>query len=149
MTDDLGQSVKIVIPSIPDYVGVVRLSASGIATRLNFTLEEIEDIKIVVSEACTNAVLYAYPDTIGEVEIIFTIKKDRLEIFVNDNGVGFNVENPLISREQNKTERVGLGLGITFMRSLMDKVEYDTSIKQGTHLKLVKYVSSQNDSSVA
>ena len=48
------------IPAKSDYVGVIRLAVSGIASRMEFTIEKIEDIKIAVSEACTNVVLYAY-----------------------------------------------------------------------------------------
>jgi len=48
--------IEMKIPAKPDYVGVIRLTLSGIASRMGFTYEEIEDIKIAISEATTNAV---------------------------------------------------------------------------------------------
>ena len=57
--------VELSIPSISEYVGVARLAVAGVASRLKFTHEEIEDIKIAVSEACTNAVQYAYGEGTG------------------------------------------------------------------------------------
>lgn len=136
------QKIEIKIPSLSEYVGVVRLAASGIANRLNFNHEEIEDIKIAVSEACTNAVQYAYPGKIGEVDIVFVVDKEKLEVIVRDNGRGFDIEKkvPGVKEEEpGMPEKVGLGLGITFMKSLMDEVEYDTGIGKGTTVKLVKY----------
>ncbi|HEX6923454.1 MAG TPA: ATP-binding protein, partial [Bacillales bacterium] len=51
---------EMTVPAQPEYVGVVRLTASGVANRAGFTYDEIEDIKVAVSEACTNAVNHAY-----------------------------------------------------------------------------------------
>ena len=47
--------IEIKIPAKPDYLGVIRLTLSGIASRMGYTYEVIEDIKIALSEACTNA----------------------------------------------------------------------------------------------
>ena len=52
--------IEMKIPAKPDYLGVIRLTLSGIANRMGYTYEEIEDIKIALSEACTNAVQHAY-----------------------------------------------------------------------------------------
>ncbi len=133
-------SIKLTIPSLSDYVGVARLTASGIANRMKFTHEDIEDIKIAVSEACTNAVQYAYGDSPGDIDIVFSIFEDRLEIKISDSGKGFDIEADVKTKEDDP-EKIGLGLGIVFMRSLMDHVDYDTSIS-GTTVTLVKKVTS-------
>ena len=132
--------IKLTIPSLSDYVGVARLTASGIANRMRFTHEDIEDIKIAVSEACTNAVQYAYGDSPGDIEIVFSVFEDKLEIKVSDSGKGFDVDANVKTKEDDP-EKIGLGLGIVFMRSLMDHVDYDTS-NNGTIVTLVKKVSS-------
>ena len=83
--------IEIKIPAKPDYIGVIRLTLSGIANRIGYTYEEIEDIKIAVSEACTNAVQHAYSkDEDGEVIVGFGIYEDKLELMVADNGKSFN-----------------------------------------------------------
>lgn len=52
--------IEVKIPAKPEFVGVIRLTLSGIASRMGFAYEEIEDLKIATSEACTNAVQHAY-----------------------------------------------------------------------------------------
>ncbi|MCG4775201.1 ATP-binding protein, partial [Lawsonibacter sp. DFI.5.51] len=56
------EQTVMTFPAKPEYVGVVRLVVSGIANRMGYTYDEIEDIKIAVSEACGNAVQHAYDD---------------------------------------------------------------------------------------
>ena len=70
--------VNIRIPASPEYVQVVRLIASGLANRLEFTLDDIEDLKIAVDELC--AYLTGAQGREGEIEITFTIGDDRIEI---------------------------------------------------------------------
>lgn len=83
--------IEMKIPAKPEYVGVIRLTLSGIASRMGFSYEEIEDIKIAVSEACTNAVHHAYPnDEGGEVIVGFGIYEDKLETMISDSGKSFN-----------------------------------------------------------
>ncbi len=139
MTKEL--EVNLSIPCLSEFVGIIRLMVSGIATRMNFTVEEIEDIKIAVSEACTNCVQYAYPPekTDGRIEIVCKIIDNKLVIMIRDFGKGFN----LSAVEKNKKENVnpnkfGLGLGITFMKSLMDEVDFTTIPEQGTTVTLIK-----------
>ena len=52
--------IEMKIPAKPEYVGVIRLTLSGIASRMGFTYDLIEDLKIAASEAITNAVQHAY-----------------------------------------------------------------------------------------
>lgn len=131
--------VELSVPSLSDYVGVARLTASGVANRMKFTHEDIEDIKIAVSEACTNAVQYAYGDNIGNINITFSIYDTHLEIKVKDQGQGFNIENKPTTATSDP-EKIGLGLGIVFMKSLMDSVDYQSSEGNGTIVTMTKKV---------
>ena len=54
--------IEMKIPAKPDYLSVIRLTLSGIASRMGYTFEVIEDLKIAVSEACTNAIQHAYSE---------------------------------------------------------------------------------------
>ena len=86
--------VEMRIPAKAEYVGVVRLTVSGIASRMGFSYDEIEDLKIAISEAITNTVEHAYNDkVIGEVNIGFGIYDNRLEIMVSDHGESFKFED--------------------------------------------------------
>lgn len=137
--------VEIKIPNKSEYVGVVRLAVAGIANRMNFTIEDIEDIKIAVSEACANAVRYAYPnDILGYIDVTCLPQKDKLEITVKDSGIGFDPKNIHKSKVKKETSQASksdnLGLGFVFMQSLMDKVDLSSSPNKGTTVHLVKKV---------
>ena len=138
--------ITLTIPNRSDYVGVARLTASGIASRMKFTHEDIEDIKIAVSEACTNAVQYAYGDSVGDITLVFTVSEHSLEIRVKDQGKGFDSTAPVDSQAAlNDPDKIGLGLGIVFMRSLMDHLEHHSSPEKGTEVVMVKNLTQRSD----
>jgi len=128
---------KLTIPAVADQVGVVRLAASGIASRMEFPTEAIEDIKVAVSEACTNAVQYAYKkdSRIESIVVEFMQKKDQLIIKVQDKGQGFDPQKP--PKRDIKDDDPHMGLGITFIKNLMDEVQIDSGPK-GTIVTMIK-----------
>ncbi|MSR88586.1 MAG: hypothetical protein EXS67_02915 [Candidatus Margulisbacteria bacterium] len=131
--------VSITIPSSSEFVGVVRLALSGIATRMNFSVEEIEDIKIAISEACTNAVQHAYPQEVGTIEITCLIHEDKLEIEVSDTGIGFHPQVLGSPEQKEKSEKkLGLGLGLTFIKNLMDDANVQSELGKGTTIRMAK-----------
>ena len=141
------ENVEFSIPCMSDYVGVVRLAVSGLATRMNFSIEEIEDIKIAVSEACTNSVQYAFDKPENErVFISFNLFKDKLEIIVKDNGKGFETDQlERVPIEERRVEDIDeniprLGLGITFIKSLMDETNITSEPGKGTTIQMAKHI---------
>ncbi len=137
-------TVSLSIPALSEFVGVARLAISGVASRLNFSVEQIEDIKVAVTEACANAVQYAYGNNGREhtektVDISCTTFNDRLEVTVSDSGLGFDPKNP--PAPDKSDGHTHLGLGITFMRTLMDKADIESKKGKGTKVTLTKYVS--------
>ena len=121
--------IEMVIPSKAEYLGVVRLAVSGIAHRMGYTYEEIEDIKIAVTEACTNVVFHAYEeDEVENIKVNFAVYDNRLEIFVIDHGKSFNQQavqkqiGPVDSSVEVEKLNEG-GLGLFLIETLMDKVE--------------------------
>lgn len=99
----MNDSVILQIPAEPMYISVVRLAASSLASNLGFDIEEVEDIRVCVSEACNNVM-----NEQAQISLRFTVKENALEISVD----GF--AKP--STEQGK-------LGYLIMSSLMDVVE--------------------------
>src|SRR5690606_20375115 len=77
----------------PAYVGFIRLTVSGIANRIGYTYDDIEEIKIAVSEACSNVVYHAYQDQEGMISIRFEICSDHLKVTIADNGCSFDVDS--------------------------------------------------------
>ena len=70
--------VKVQIPALPRYLRIVRLTASGLASRLGFTLDEIEDLKIAVDELA--GYLTGSQGREGTLEVTFRVSDDRIEI---------------------------------------------------------------------
>lgn len=135
--------IEMTVPAKPDYVGVVRLTISGLANRMGFAFDEIEDIKIAVSEAVTNVVNHAYADgEKGQVRIGCNIFDDSIEITVVDQGKSFDVESisknlgPVDGKSVDQLNEGGLGLFL--IDTLMDKVEI--SSEAGVVVMMTKYL---------
>ena len=125
--------IEMKVPAKADYVGVVRLSISGIANRMGFSYEDIEDLKVAISEAITNAVTHAYDDKDqGEVTVGFGVYEDRLEVMVADHGGSFNLDEikdgigPYKNTESVEDLREG-GFGLFLIDALMDEVQINNN----------------------
>jgi serine/threonine-protein kinase RsbW len=130
---DLQDSVQLRIPCKAEWVAVARLAVAAVANRLKFSIEEIEDVKLAVAEACTNAIQHS--DGTGQIEILCLTEPDGLRVRVRDHSYGTPSEHVrTLSAEE---VRVG-GLGVFLIRSLMDEVEYDAHPERGTDLTMVK-----------
>lgn len=135
------ETVHLRIPAKAEYIEVVRLVLYGIAARMGFGYEEMEDMKVAVGEACNNAVLHAYQsDSPGTVSLAFEHTEHELRIAVKDEGGGFDPETAVrqTSPLEGKTleEAQAGGLGLYMMQALMDDVEIRT--EQGTEVILTK-----------
>jgi len=129
--------VELRIPAEAEWVAVARLTAAAIASRLDFSLDEIDDLKLAVAEACTNAIQHAKES--AYIDIKCEAIPGGLRINVRDHGRGTRPEQ-IRSRELDE-ERAG-GLGVFLIRSLMDDVSYDVFPDDGTHLIMVKKLSA-------
>ena len=136
--------IEMRFPAKADYVSVIRLSISGIASRMDFSYEDIEDLKIAISEAVTNVVTHAYDDG-GEVTIGFGVYEDRLEVMVADRGESFDLQEVKkgIGPYNKKTEPIDNlregGFGLFLIEALMDKVEINN--KYGVIVLMTKYLA--------
>ncbi|MGY0693685.1 anti-sigma B factor RsbW [Virgibacillus sp. FSP13] len=136
--------IEMKVPAKADYVGVLRLSISGIANRMGFSYEDIEDLKVAISEAITNAVTHAYDEEDqGEVTICFGVYENRLEVMVADHGGSFDLQEvkgtigPYEQSESVETLREG-GFGLFLIGALMDKVEINNDY--GVIVLMTKYL---------
>src|SRR5699024_4490627 len=136
--------IEMKIPARAEYIGVVRLSVSGVANRQGFGYEAIEDFKVAVSEAITNVVDHAYyEEENGEVTIGFGIYDDRLEVMVADHGGSFDLSEikggigPYEGDESVENLREG-GFGLFLIDALMDKVEINNDY--GVTVLMTKYL---------
>ncbi|ASA24170.1 anti-sigma B factor RsbW [Paenibacillus donghaensis] len=141
MSDDV-QRVVLQLPASAEYVDIVRLNLYGIASKMGFTYEDIEDMKVAVSEACNNSVLYAYGQQDGLVDVIFEVGSSALSITVKDEGESFDGldssgERLTLHNKELNDVQVG-GLGFYLMQALMDDVSVVNEAGRGTVVTLTK-----------
>ena len=112
------------------------------AAQLDPTLEEINDIKTAVSEAVTNAIVHAYPDTLGKILLRLRIREDHaLEIMVKDWGVGIaDVEQARTPLFTTGTEDRS-GMGFTIMESFMDTLKVRSTPEKGTTVTMARRIA--------
>lgn len=135
------ENVCISLPSKPEYVSIARMTSSVVANKIGFNIEEIEDIKVAVGEACNNAVLHGCEES-SNFSVEFTIGEDKVIIEIRDEGNGFNVDKCPVPDICNPKEG---GLGIFIIKSLMDDVEVKSSPGNGTIIKMIKHVSEEDE----
>ncbi len=128
---------KFEILSLPENISFARACAGAFAAQLGCTLDEIEEIKLVVSEAVSNCIIHAYENRGNEIiTVVISLLDNRtLEIIIEDYGKGIEdiakVLQPAYSSEPTR-----MGLGFTFMKSFMDDMEVISKPGEGTSVQL-------------
>ena len=133
------QSITLTIPAKPEYITLGRLALTGIA-RLRpepMSQEVLGDLKLALTEACTNSVRHAYGDRDGLVEILYELHPDRLVVEVSDRGGGFEAPDDR-GRALDGEELAEGGLGIAIIDALADELEIAESEHGGSRLRFVK-----------
>ncbi|MFO7245837.1 MAG: anti-sigma F factor [Thermaerobacter sp.] len=127
--------VAIEARAILENVAVIRYAVAAVASQLPFTIPEIEEIKVAVSEAVTNAVVHAYPGEPGVVRVRVEVDDRELTVTVEDDGVG--IEDVARARRHGwSSDPERLGMGFYFMEEFMDVVEVSSAPGQGTRVTL-------------
>src|SRR5919198_3809933 len=135
--NEAGRSVRLTIPAKPEYITLGRLALTALAGVRPVSDETLYDLKLALTEACTNSVRHAYENgREGKVEIVYELQPDRLVIEVGDEGAGFE---PLENGNGHDELEEG-GLGIEIIRALADEVEIGTRAEGGSRLRFVKFL---------
>ena len=129
--------VTLDFPSRSANEGFARTAAACFAAQLDPTLEELGDIKTAVSEAVTNAIVHAYPDSLGKIVMRARILEgDVLEITIRDWGRGI----PDVDKARQPLYTTGgeerSGMGFTIMESFMDTLTVRSSEGKGTRVTM-------------
>jgi serine/threonine-protein kinase RsbW len=135
---EAGRSVRLTIPAKPEYITLGRLALTALAGVRPVSDETLYDLKLALTEACTNSVRHAYENgRQGNVEIVYELQPDRLVIEVGDDGAGFE---PLANGNGDNGELEEGGLGIEIIRALADEVEIGSREDGGSRLRFVKFL---------
>jgi stage II sporulation protein AB (anti-sigma F factor) len=137
MERDASNFLRMTFKAERGNLGAVRNAVAAFAAQLDFTLSELEEIKLAVSEAVTNAIVHAYPGGGGTVTVEARLVEGRLEVEVRDEGVGIadvtQARQPSFSTHPDR-----LGMGFAFMEAFVDELEVDSTPGRGTRVRLVK-----------
>lgn len=131
--------LKLQFLSLSENEGFARSCVASFCLPLNPSIETITDIKTAVSEAVTNCVVHAYPNSVGLIEINVKLQENQIYISVKDFGVG--IEDILKAKEPfytSKPESERSGMGFTVMESFMDSVSVNSKPNEGTEIVLIK-----------
>ncbi|HYZ18930.1 MAG TPA: ATP-binding protein [Gaiellaceae bacterium] len=133
-------SVRLRIPAKAEYITLVRLALSGLSRLRPLDEETLGDLKLAVTEACSNSVRHGYgSEGEGVVDIAYELHPDRLVVEVEDEGPGFDPTRP-------RTGVNGLtegGLGIAIIQALADEFEAGERRQGGgTRLRFVKFLDA-------
>ncbi|HHV35739.1 MAG TPA: anti-sigma F factor [Syntrophomonadaceae bacterium] len=134
----LRNRMKLELLSLPGNVRLARIAVAAFASEVDYNVSDLEEIKVAVSEAVSNAITHGYQQKKdGVISLTATLFTDALEIVVQDHGKGIDdLEQAFEPNSSSDPER--MGLGFVFMRSFMDKVDVVSEPGQGTTVKLRK-----------
>ena len=136
---DQAFAVRLCIPAKPEYITLGRLALTGICRARPFPDDVLADLKLALTEACTNSVRHAYENGDGMVEILYELHSNRLVVEVSDSGEGFDHEHVESSEADELTEG---GLGIAIIRALADEIEIGHRNGGGSRLRFVKHLTA-------
>lgn len=137
--------IKLEFSSLGENVALARITIAALASQLELTLNDLEEIKVATSEAVSNAIIHGYqgrPD--GTVQMIGTLLEDTLLVEIIDEGVGIpDVQQALQPAYSTDPER--MGLGFVFMQSFMDELEVVSEVNVGTRVLLKKRIAKTKE----
>jgi len=136
--------IKLEFPSRSVNEGFARSAVAAFAAQLDPTLDELGDIRTAVSEAVTNAIVHAYPDSIGKIAVRARIADGNvLEITVHDWGRGIadveQARTPLFTTGGEERS----GMGFTIMESFMDTLKVRSRVGKGTVVTMRRRIAQR------
>ena len=118
-----------------------RTVVAAFVARLDPTLEELSDLKTAVSEAVTNAIIHAYSDEQGKVELSAEIKGNEVAVEIRDYGVGIpDIRQAMEPTYTTRPEWERSGMGFAFMEAFTDELNVESVPGEGTCIRMKKRI---------
>jgi serine/threonine-protein kinase RsbW len=132
-------AIRLTIPAKAEYISLCRLALTGLSRVRALEEETLADLKLAITEACSNSVRHAYDGGGGVVEIVYDLRPDRLVIEVTDDGTGFELSEGARAEQDELAEG---GLGIAIIRAVADEFELGSRPDgRGSRLRFAKLLS--------
>lgn len=129
--------VELRVPPDPKYIALVRLAVAGVASRAGMTVDDVDDVKVAVCEAFTNAIDHAY-EGLEQSPVLIRMRPGStdLRVEVVDEGVGFDPAGLDFSSEPDLSKEGGLGLYL--VHRYMDEVRIESAPGSGARIIMIK-----------
>lgn len=126
--------------AISENEGLARVVIAAFLSRIDPTVDEIEDVKTAVSEAVTNAIIHGYGERRGRVVMRAVLSEEKeLSVDISDKGVGIaDVEQAMQPLFTTGAAKERSGMGFSFMEAFMDRLEVESSVGEGTCVHMWK-----------
>ena len=135
--EELKGPVVLEIPADPGSLFIVRAVVAKLSARIGFSAGETDRLVLATDEACSNIIRHAYGESSHErIILTFFVNLDYFEIDIRDFGPS---ADPATFQARDLDDVRPGGLGIHFIKSAVDKVEYDNPPEGGMLLRLVKF----------
>ena len=118
--------LELTLPARPENVAVARHAIGGFADVLDVPDQTLADVKLAVTEACTNVVVHAYPGGEGPITLRATVLDGMLRVVVSDEGRGI----------LPRADSPGLGLGLPLIATLAESLELGTGDNEETEVRM-------------
>lgn len=132
-------SFKLKIPALSRNESFARSAVAAFAAQLDPTVEELSDLRSAVSEAVTNCIVHAYPDTVGEIELTARLYDGGIYIKVQDKGCGIeDIKQAMTPLFTTSEYGESAGLGFSVMESFTDRLKVSSAPGRGTTVIMEK-----------
>ncbi|MBP0724288.1 anti-sigma F factor [Bacillus sp. RG28] len=123
-----------------------RVTVAAFITQLDPTLDDLTEIKTVVSEAVTNAIIHGYENNPeGIVYISVVLEEQCVTLTIRDEGVGIaDLDEAMQPLFTSKPELERSGMGFTIIENFMDQCEVSSTVNVGTTITVKKYLKNSN-----
>ncbi|NLP43620.1 MAG: anti-sigma F factor [Peptococcaceae bacterium] len=139
--------LNLTFSSLPENVTIARTLVSTLGAQLDLPINELEELKVAVSEAVSNSIIHGYsnnPNNFVTIEI--ESSSEKIQIQVVDHGCGIeDVKQAMQASFSTDPDR--MGLGFIFMQSFMDELHVESTLNSGTKVIMTKYLNHSHPSS--
>ena len=133
------EEMRLEFDAISENEGLARVVIAAFLTRLDPTLEQLQDVKTAVSEAVTNAVIHGYEEKGGKIRMLAILERGELSLTIEDDGIGIeDVSKAMQPLFTTKPEGERSGMGFSFMEAFMDRISVESSLGNGTTVHMWK-----------
>lgn len=134
--------MKLQFSALSQNESFARVTVAAFIAQLDPTMDELTEIKTVVSEAVTNSIIHGYEgNSEGQVFISVKLENNMVELVIKDDGIGIkDIEEAREPLYTSKPELERSGMGFTIMENFMDEVEIQSNPGVGTEIRLKKHL---------